>query len=129
MGMNEATFRQWAFSTIKANFDAYHAETRATIDEALATIVQSMPVVAANAQRKSLGETLAPAQRVESVTEFTWRIVHTTGLILPDCVAIAYDPDGIPSPLMMAPLDTLASIFVPLSAAGRLAHRSCPGAR
>lgn len=115
MGMDEVVFRQWAFSTVKANFDTYHAETGGPMDEALATIIQSMPGVVANAQRKSLGEALAPAQRVEHMTEFTWRIVHVAGLILPDCVAIAYDPDGIASPLMLAGLDTLSSIFVPLS--------------
>lgn len=115
MGMDEAVFRQWAFSTVKANFDTYHAATRGLMDEALATIVQSMPGVAADAQRKSLGETLAPAQRVEHMTAFNWRIVHVSGLILPDCVAIAYDPDGLASPFMLASLDTLASIFVPLS--------------
>ncbi len=115
MGMNEAVFRQWAFSTAKANFDKYHAETRGQLNEALAAMVQSIPGVAADAQRKSLGETLAPAQRVEHMTAFNWRIVHVAGLILPDCVAMAYDPDGLASPLMLASLDTLASIFVPLS--------------
>lgn len=115
MGIEEATFRQWAFLTVKANFDTYYAETREQMDEALATIVQSMPGVAADAQRKSLGETLAPAQRVEHMTAFTWRVVHIAGLILPDCVAIAYDPNGLASPLMLASIDTLASIFAPLS--------------
>ena len=115
MGMDEAMFRQWAFSTVQANFDTYHAETRGAMDEALATILESMPGVTASAQRKSLGETLAPAERVEHMTAFNWRIVHVPGLILPDCAAIAYESAGIASPLMLASLDTLVSIFVPLS--------------
>lgn len=116
LGMDEAAFRQWAFAMVRSNFEDYHREIRGPMDEAVATILATVPGVAADAQRKSLGESLAPTQRVERMAAFHWRVVHQSQpMILSDCVAMATDAEGVAYPLMLADLDTLDGIFLPLA--------------
>lgn len=116
LGMDEAMFRQWALAKVRANFEDYHRETRGPMDEAVATMLAAMPDVAADAQRKSLGESLAPAPRVERMAAFNWRVAHPSQpMILSDCVAMATDAEGVAYPLMLAELDTLEGIFLPLA--------------
>lgn len=117
LGMDDATFQQWALAMVRANFDNYHRETQGPMDEAVETMLAAVPGVAADAQRKSLGETLVPAQRVQRMAAFHWRVVHPAQpVILPDCVAMATDAEDLAYPLMLADLDTLKAVFLPLAA-------------
>lgn len=116
MGMTEPEFRAWAFSVIKGNFGAFHQEMTGLLSDAMVQMAEKVPETAANAQRRSLGEDLAPAQRVARMKELDWRVVHTdTLLVLPDCVAIGIDNEGAAYPLMLADLDTLMTVHLPLS--------------
>ncbi|PXA98595.1 hypothetical protein DMC47_07785 [Nostoc sp. 3335mG] len=117
LGMDDAMFRQWALAAVRSNFDNYHREIKAPMNEAVATMLAAIPGVAADAQRKSLGETLAPAQRIERMAAFHWRVVHPTQpVILSDCVAMGTDIEDLAYPLMLADLDKLKTIFLPLAA-------------
>ena len=116
MGITEAQFGPWAFEKAKEQFPAFFAVTVGPLEGRFDGMIEKLPEVAANAQRRSLSEGLSPPKRVEMMTEFKWRVVHpTTALALPDCVAIAVDADGDVNSLMLAEFENVRTIYMPLS--------------
>lgn len=116
MGMNEEQFREWAFQTIKSNFSSFHAEMAGTLNDTFSGMIEKVPDVAANAQRRSLTETLTPPKRVDRLSEFRWQTVESEEpLVLPDCVALGADTESGILPLMLADLDKTETIFMPIA--------------
>lgn len=116
MGMSRAQFNARAFQAVKCQFPAFFAETVGPLKSAFAGMVEKLPEVAANAQRRSLADGLSPPKRVEKISGFAWNVVHPQhALVLPDCVAIAVDSSGSASPLMLAEFENVETIYMPLS--------------
>jgi hypothetical protein len=116
-GLSEEQFKELGFAHIQANFGAFHAELMGPLQAAFANVSEQVAETAADAHRRSLGEALSPEPRVERMMEYEWRTVHTaTPVVLPDCVAVAFDATGEAFPLMLADLDEAQTILVPLSA-------------
>ncbi len=73
-----------------------------------------------------------PNARFDFFTTLNWQIVGAApeGAILPDCVAIAIDQDGSSAPLMLADLEEVAVVLMPLNSAvllqGNVAGQSLP---
>lgn len=116
LGMNEEQFKGWAFQTLKANFSSFHAEVSGPLKATLGEMVEKVPDVAANAQRRSLTENLTPPKRVERLSEYHWQTGETADpLVLPDCVAVGVDTENGVLPLMLADLEKTEVILMPLA--------------
>lgn len=116
MGITEKQFNALSFQVMKANFSTFHEELAGPIREAFGGMIEKIPEVTANAQRRALADDLAPPKRIERLSEFQWKTIETTDLlILPDCVAIAFDAEAGILPLMLADLDRTESIWMPLA--------------
>lgn len=116
MGMTQAQFNDFTFQAMKSNFSTFHAEMVGPLRETFARMVEKIPDVAANAQRRVLMENLTPPKRVERLAEFKWQTVETTeALILPDCVAVGRDAENALLPLMLADLEKTEAVFMPLA--------------
>lgn len=127
-GITEEQFNALAFQAVKANFSSFQAEIAAPLKQTFSNIVEKVPEIAANAQRRSLTESLTPKKRVDRLAEYSWRTIETAEpVVLPDCVAVGVDTvDGI-LPLMLADLDQTDTVFMPL-ASNRLLIGSLNGA-
>lgn len=116
MGMTQAQFKDFAFQAMKSTFSTFHAEMVGPLREAFGGMVEQIPDVAANAQRRALTENLTPPKRIERLAEFKWQTVETSEpLILPDCVAVGVDAENGLLPLMLADLDKTEAIYMPLA--------------
>jgi len=116
LGMSRAQFESWAFQLAKENFTTFHAELSGPLAGLFDAMIAKLPEVAASSQRQSLTTDLSPPARVEKMSRFGWRVWHwPTPLLLPDCVAVAFDAKGQTFPLMFADLDSVDTIAMPLS--------------
>jgi hypothetical protein len=114
-GITQEQFNALAFQAVKANFSSFHAEIAEPLQQTFSNIVEKVPEIAANAQRRSLTESLTPQKRVDRLAEYSWRTIETAEpVVLPDCVAVGVDMDGI-LPLMLADLDQTDTVLMPLT--------------
>jgi len=115
-GFTQEQFNKLAFEGMKANFSGFHAEMVRPMKDAFAGMATSMPEIAANSQRRSLSENLAPPLRIEKLARYEWRTIQTSSLIaLPDCVAVGIQTDGKALPLMLADIDQTETVLMPLA--------------
>ncbi|MDB5718084.1 MAG: hypothetical protein JWM38_1511, partial [Sphingomonas bacterium] len=104
------------FGKMKSEFSGMFAEIVTPMMAAISDMMAKVPDLAADAQRRSLATDLSPSTRVEKLSEYEWRVVGSPHpYVLPDCIAVAYDRDGNAFPLMFAEMETIDSIFAPLS--------------
>jgi Protein of unknown function (DUF4238) len=115
-GITKAQFEALAFNELKANFSLLHAETVGMLGALVDSIAGQMPDLTAGAQKKALAENLSPSLRVDMLSQYRWRTVEPpTGVVLPDCVAIGVDAKAEILPLMLADLDAVEVIYMPLA--------------
>ena len=115
-GMTQEQFDVFAFQAVKANFSSFHAEIAEPLKQTFSDMVAQVPEVAANAQRRSLTETLSPEKRVDRLSEYSWRTVETAEhVVLPDCVAVGVDTASGILPLMLTDLDQTETVLMPLA--------------
>jgi Protein of unknown function (DUF4238) len=116
MGISKVQFHTLAFQTAKANFASFHSEISNPLSEMFGGLVRQLPDVAASSQRRSLAQGLSPPLRVEKLSEFSWRVIcPEEALVLPDCVSVAFDTTGGALPLMLANMESIESVLMPLS--------------
>ena len=116
MGVSERQFNDWIFGSVKGQFPAFFAEIVDPLKEAFAAMIEKLPEVAASAQRRNLADGLSPPKRVEVLCQFAWRVAHPmTAVVLPDCVAVAVHANGEAFPLMLAEVEEVQTIYMPLS--------------
>lgn len=116
LGFTKEALTAAAFRMVRENFGSIFAEFRDPMFSMLTTIAAKAPERAADAQRRSLDESLAPPLRVELLREFTWSIsLSKEALVLPDCVALGGSDSGDALPLMFADKDTLSQVIMPLA--------------
>lgn len=120
LGIDRATFEQWAFKNVKSNFETMHAKVKGPISDVVTAMSEALPDTAAKAQRDALNEDLIPAKRVEAMSLLAWRVIHPSEpLLLPDCVAVGFDANGKGLPLMIIDREDLLAVAMPI-ASGRL---------
>lgn len=116
MGMTEAQFNAWVFQAVKGQFSDFFAQNVGPLQSAFKAMAEKLPEVAADAQRRTLSNGLAPGRRVEQISVFSWEVLHPRQAVaLPDCVAVAVDASGSASPLILADVDSVETIYMPLS--------------
>ena len=114
-GLSDLQANELAFYLLKSNFEQLH-QTLQPLVNALPLAKEQASEIAANSQKRGMELELSPAQRVERMMEFEWRVVEATrDLILPDCVAISMLKDGTAAPLMLSGFDDVAHILMPVS--------------
>lgn len=115
-GIKQADFEAAVFGKMKTDFSVMFGEILTPLMAAMSDMISKVPDVAAGAQRRSLNTDLAPPIHVEKLAGFDWRIATAREpLILPDCIAVAFDPAHNSFPLMFAEIETIATIVSPLS--------------
>lgn len=115
-GMSQAQFADWAFAHSKANFSEFHAQMIGPFKQVFSESPGKVAETAADAHRRGLSQALSPKLRVEQMKSYEWRIVHSGyPLVLPDCVAVAFDRAGEAFPLMLAEREQVETICVPVS--------------
>jgi len=116
LGMSQEQFNAWAFGHSQANFGEFHAQMLGPLQQAFGEALGAIAQTAAEAQRRSLGDSLSPEARIDNLKKFEWRVAHVAApLILPDCVAVATNAESNAFPLMLEEDDETDTIYVPLS--------------
>lgn len=117
LGLPTEMLYQFVHQFAKENFKSFFAEHIPQLSAALGTLLQQAPDHARTAHNKALAAGLAPDKRVESLSELFWQIATSPdgGCLLPDCIALAEDDDQGLKPLMLADLEKLQTVFMPLS--------------
>jgi hypothetical protein len=114
-GLSPEAAERIAFVIAKERFPQFLASARPTMAAFSAEMYQKADELVAKAQRKALAESVVPAHRVEFLSSFSWEtIAMAEPVILPDCVAIALEPDGRSKPLLLADKDAIRAVIVPL---------------
>lgn len=87
---------QYAFWLTRESFGTSFPEQNALFKEAFSKLRGSAKDLARKAHTKALREGIIPKDRVQKLVGYSWTIEGVSGgcLILPDCVAIAYDAFG-----------------------------------
>lgn len=117
-GIKQADFDAAIYGKMKTEFSAMFGEVLTPLMAAMSDMISKVPDAAAGAQRRSLNTDLAPPIRVDKLAAFDWRIATAREpLILPDCIAVAFDSAHNSLPLMFAEIETIATIVSPLSSA------------
>ncbi|HEY0958264.1 MAG TPA: DUF4238 domain-containing protein [Novosphingobium sp.] len=115
-GMSEDQFTALMFAAAKESFSSFHLEMADQISTMFDRMTDGLPSVAASSQRKSLSESLSPPLRIEKLATLEWRVDYTSSaLVLPDCVSVVFDRNGDVHPTMLADLDELETVLMPLS--------------
>jgi hypothetical protein len=98
-------------------FNTFFLESAPQIISVLARMVQEAPTFVREGHNKALTHGFAPGPRTELLREFVWtiRAGSPDGFILPDCVALGFELDKGPQPLLMAGLVESSIIMMPLS--------------
>lgn len=117
VGIPERVFERIIFDLAKENSGSIVRGIVPAIANACDDLIARAEAVARDGQTKALGKELAPAARVRALAEWTWT-VHSGGdtdMILPDCVALGRERDGILHPLMATSLEEIDAVVLPLS--------------
>lgn len=117
LGVDMARFKAWAFTKAKAEFGTYHEQSRADRAAFASLVLERTPAMVADAQRGGLMRELVPAERVDRLAAFDWRVLSADcTLVLPDCVAAGMDDQKRLRPLMLVELARLRAVVLPLAA-------------
>jgi len=105
------------FMVMKENFNRFVANTLPHMKMALAHFADSAPEHLRTGHNKALSQGMAPDARVAALRALHWTIQASpgSGAILPDCVALGIEDEGVPQPLIMVDLEKLTRVIMPLT--------------
>ncbi|MDH6258419.1 DUF4238 domain-containing protein [Bradyrhizobium sp. BR13661] len=117
LGLPSQMLYQLGHMAVKQNFKTIFADHIPQLAAALASLSSEASERARLAHNKALAAGLAPDKRIEFLSTLFWRIAPSrdSGCLLPDCIALAEDDDQGPKPLMLADLEKLRTVYMPLS--------------
>ncbi|QQN66752.1 hypothetical protein JIR23_14225 [Bradyrhizobium diazoefficiens] len=116
-GLPAHVLYQVAQMTLREQFKSYFAEQVLHIAAAMDHLVTQAPAYVRDGHNKVLSTTLAPDPRIAKLKALSWRVMPSPGegFVLPDCVALGLDDATGLKPLMMADLDLVTVVLMPLS--------------
>ena len=115
-GISEEQFTALFFATAKQKFSSLHVEMAEKLSSIFGLLIDELPILAQSSHRKSLSESLTPPLRIEKLRALEWRVYDpSSALVLPDCVAVAFDRKGEVHPMMLADFENLEAVLMPLS--------------
>lgn len=116
-GLSKEAVERLALGLAKEKLPEMVAQFQPLLAATTARIHGSAGEMVANAQKKALGESLAPEERVAFLATLSWEIIPAIEpAILPDCVSIALCNDDRPKPLIISDQDDIRAVIFPLDA-------------
>lgn len=116
-GLPRDLLHKIGFMAMKENFGRFVANHLPYMRLALDQFAEQAPEHLRIGHNKALAQGLAPDARTAALGAFHWVVqaAPPSGAILPDCVALGTEGDGLPLPLIMADLDKVSSVIMPLT--------------
>ena len=115
-----------AFSLVRERFGSLWADTRSEMQTwAIGLLGASQGSVMGELHNEALERDFHPEGVARRLRELDWTVLGAdASAVLPDCVALAFDPDGEAAPLMMAGADR-PIVVMPITADRFLVGRTC----
>jgi hypothetical protein len=122
-GLPAHVLYQIAHMTLKERFRTFFAEQAPFLTALLGTMTAQAPVLIRDGHNKALSSGLTPDARIDLLKKLDWRILPSPrdGFVLPDCVALAANDQSGFKPLIMADLEDVTAVLMPLSSERMLA--------
>jgi hypothetical protein len=116
-GLPRDLLHKIGFMVMKENFVRFVANHLPYMRMALDQFAKQAPEHLRTGHNRALAQGLAPDVRIAALGALHWvvRAAPTSGAILPDCVALGIEGDGLPQPLIMADIDKVRLVFMPLT--------------
>lgn len=95
-------------------FDQFYEQQKPKFAALNTKLQNSVEDMAKGGHLKALGNSLAPELRIAALTKMRWRIAAGE-FVLPDCVAMAIQPDESVRPYILTNTDDLHTVFMPIS--------------
>lgn len=116
-GLPAHVLYQIAQMMLKERFKAFFTEAVPTIMATFDFLNAQASSVVRDGHNKALSTSIVPDRRVDMLKALRWSVLPTTdeGFVLPDCVALAEDDGSGLKPLIVADLDKIATVLMPLS--------------
>jgi hypothetical protein len=117
IGVPAHVLYQIAQMVLKENFRTFFTEHVPQLTATFGILSIQVPANIRDTHNKVLSSGLAPDKRVEMLKALQWRVVRSPddGFVLPDCVALAADDDTGLKSLIVADLDKVTTVLMPLS--------------
>lgn len=116
LGMSNEDATALMFAQAKPLFEQNFAKLASSFSEMREKLNGDIGTIGADAQRRVLGQELAPKARVEQLSQFEWSIERgpPEGLILSDCVAVGITRAGV-FPAALIDIDDSMLMLLPIS--------------
>ena len=116
-GLPRELLHKIAFMVMKENFGRFVANGLPYMKLALDRLAENAPEQMRIGHNNALAQGLAPDARTAALAALHWRVhpAQESGAILPDCVALGIEGDGHLQPLIMADLDKVSLVYMPLT--------------
>lgn len=116
-GLPAHVLYQIAQMSLKERFRTFFAEAVPMMTATFDFLDAQAPSSIRDGHNKALSTSIVPDHRVDMLKALRWKVLPTSGdgFILPDCVALAEDDGSGLKPLIVADLDKVAVVLMPLS--------------
>ena len=116
LGLPDTVLERIAFQHARENIDAAMVELMPMFNRLFADFLEKSSDIARTGHNKALSSNHGPNARFDHLATLRWTLTPAPaeGVILPDCVAIAYTVEGM-APLMLADLDETSAVAMPIS--------------
>jgi hypothetical protein len=117
LGIPKEVLQRMAFMIVKEQFNRLFFESAPVMALAIKTAANDAYRSASDAHNQTLASSLAPDMRTEKLTKFEWMVAPApvAGIVLPDCIALGFEENADPQPLMLADLDKVIQVLMPLA--------------
>lgn len=114
-GINAETLARLFYMGVRENLDELMSQAKEMISLIVLAFGDNAKDKIRDIHREMLSSSLAPPKRVENLQKLSWRIMaHEASLaIIPDCVCIAADAEGVWQPLIL--VSDIVTIAMPLT--------------
>jgi hypothetical protein len=116
-GIPAHVLSRMAQMVLKENFRTFLTEHAPHLMTTFEVLSVQAPAHIREGHNKALSSGLAPDRRIDVLKALRWRVLPcpNEGFVLPDCVALAHDDEGGLKSLIVADLDKVTTVLMPLS--------------
>jgi hypothetical protein len=116
-GIPAHVLSQMAQMVLKENFRTFVTEHVPHLMTTFEVLSAQAPAHIREGHNKALSSGLAPDRRIDVLKALRWRVLPCPdeGFVLPDCVALAADDEGGLKSLIVADLEKVTTVLMPLS--------------
>src|SRR5262249_15381704 len=115
LGLPIGALERIAFGLAKENFVRLFEENRTGVHAVFEHLRRRSSEMISGGHNKALAKALLPEARVQALSQMHWSLIDVVEpLVLPDCVAIAFNSIGDASPLVLTDHDNVAVVATPI---------------